>query len=173
MKRLLLLILPLILYIGFQVDFKKSSFSSPCPFCSQEILSTHAFYRENGAIALLTHKPAVPGHVLIIPERHVTRFEELKKGEIEAIGEVIKKVDLAVRKLYQTTGYDLLQKNGSEAGQSVPHVHFHYLPRSSEMSQATFLIRFFLRPYFKPLNSSEMSERSAQLHEFFDPAALD
>ncbi|MBS0626273.1 MAG: HIT family protein [Verrucomicrobia bacterium] len=144
-------------------DFSHQTFEG-CPFCNEKLLQIQEFAREGEALAILTHKPAVPGHVLIIPARHVERFEELSAQEILAIGEMIKRVDRAVRQLYGTTGYDLLEKNGREAGQTVTHVHFHYLPRSEKMGEVGFLSRFFLRPLLKPLTEEEMKELNELLH---------
>lgn len=122
-----------------------------CAFCQKEILNRQTFAKENGAIGMLTYKPCTPGHVLIIPERHVERFEDLTSEEIAAIGEMIKKVDLAVRNAYGNTDYLLLQKNGTSAGQSVPHVHFHYIPSTQFLT-----VRFFLAPWLPPLNEGEL-----------------
>lgn len=159
------------IWISSKLDFQNKSVQA-CPFCQEEFLGSQEFYRNGGAIGVLTHKPAVPGHVLIIPERHVERFEELSGDEILAIGEMIKTVNGAIRQLYGTTGYDLVEKNGREAGQTVPHVHFHYLPRSEETGEFHFLIRYFLRPFLKPLSAEEMGKESARLNELLDSAAL-
>lgn len=85
-----------------------------------------AFYKNDLVLALYSHKPIYPGHCLIIPKRHVERFEMLSEEEITEIGRVIKKVNQAVEKVFQTSSYLLLQKNGREVGQT-PHVHVHYI----------------------------------------------
>lgn len=142
-----------------QVDFQR--FNKPgCAFCTQEVLERQVFYRENGALALLTHKPAVPGHVLIIPERHVERFEDLTSEELMAIGDAIKKVDAVVRKTFGNVDYLLLQKNGRGAGQSVPHVHFHYLPATKFLA-----LRFFISPWLKPLTAKQLKLLNEALSE--------
>jgi histidine triad (HIT) family protein len=147
-----------------KVDFQR--FSKPgCPFCDKEILERQVFYRGSGALGILTHKPAVPGHVLIIPERHVERFEDLTADEVAAIGDTIKRVDIAVRKTFGYTDYVLIQKNGPGAGQSVPHVHFHYLPATK-----FFAIRFFISPWLKPLTNEETRRTLHKLLEEFNPS---
>lgn len=139
------------LAIGFNLDLQRFSKKDSCAFCSPEVLDRQIFYRGDKALGILTHKPAVPGHVLIIPERHVSRFEDLSPEEVASIGDTIKKVDLAVKKVFGTGDYILIQKNGKEAGQTVPHVHFHYLPASRFLA-----VKFLLSPWFKPLGEKEL-----------------
>ena len=144
----------------FKVDFQRFSKPESCAFCDEQILERQVFYRGNGALGVLTHKPAVPGHVLIIPERHVERFEDLTVEELASIGEAIKKVDAAVRKTFGYTDYLLIQKNGKGAGQSVPHVHFHYLPATNFLA-----IRFLASPWLKPLSGEELRLLNQALSE--------
>jgi diadenosine tetraphosphate (Ap4A) HIT family hydrolase len=148
----------------FQLDLQRFSKKSACAFCNAEVLERQIFYRGDKALGILTHKPAVPGHVLIIPERHVTRFEDLSAEEVSALGGVIKKVDLAVKKRFGAQDYILIQKNGQNAGQTVPHVHFHYLPASRFLA-----VKFFLSPWFKPLGEKEL----ISLRESLKLSALD
>lgn len=151
MKKIVFLILVVgaLGFVALRLDFKKNN--QGCPFCQEEVLARHIFYRGDLALGILTHKPAVPGHVLIIPKRHVERFEELTGAEMALIQETIKKVDVAVRKLHGNKGYLLIQKNGRDAGQSVPHVHFHYLPADRFLA-----LRYFISPWLKPLSGDEM-----------------
>lgn len=144
-----------IVILFFAVDLTPKHAES-CAFCDRQLIEAQTFYQGNEVIGMTTHKPAVKGHVLIIPIRHAERFEELTSSEIAEIGEAIKKVDTAVRNVYGTTGYLLIQKNGREAGQSVPHVHFHYLPCLEGDSQALLAVKFFLSPWLKALSQEEM-----------------
>lgn len=130
-----------------------------CPFCDPKILDDQKFYEDELVVALYTHKPIFPGHVLIIPKNHAERFEMLSEAEITQIGRVIKKVNKAVEKVFGTSSYLLLQKNGKEVGQSVPHVHFHYIPRQAgEDSTLYFLLKMYIANFGDPINSNEMKE---------------
>ena len=137
--------------VALQLDFQKFGTVSACAFCREEVLSTQVFYRGDLVLGVLTHKPAAPGHVLIVPKRHVERFEDLTAEEIGEIGDAIKKIDRAVRSIFGNADYALLQKNGKGAGQSVPHVHFHYLPATRFLP-----VRLFISPWLKPLSAEEM-----------------
>ncbi len=130
-----------------------------CAFCDDKILEYQKFYEDDLVIALYTHKPIFPGHSLIIPKRHVERFEMLSEGEMVQIAQVIKKVNHAAEKVFGTSSYLLLQKNGKEVGQTVSHVHFHYIPRKmDDDSTLKFFINIFLANVRSPIKSTEMQE---------------
>jgi histidine triad (HIT) family protein len=161
MKKIVFIALALSVFAfgAFKIDFQRFN-KQGCAFCNEEILERQVFCRSNGALGVLTHKPAVPGHVLIIPERHVERFEDLTPEEFVAIAGMVKRVDAAVRKTFGYTDYLLIQKNGKGAGQSVPHVHFHYLPATNFLT-----IRFFISPWLKPLTDEQVKLLNQALSE--------
>lgn len=130
-----------------------------CPFCDPKILDYQKFYEDELVIALYTHKPIVLGHSLIIPKNHVERFEMPSETEIVQIGLAIKKVNKAAEKVFGTSSYMLLQKNGKEVGQSVPHLHFHYIPRQAgDDSTIQFLIKMYMANFGNPINPAEMQQ---------------
>jgi histidine triad (HIT) family protein len=132
---------------------------SNCAFCNQQILEKQKFFEDDLVYALYTHKPIFPGHCLILPKRHVVRFESLSNEEIERIGQVIKEVNSAVQIVYRTEPYLLLEKNGYEVGQSVPHVHFHYIPRvSGDQSLLKLLFRMAFLNLLPPISDNEMEK---------------
>jgi hypothetical protein len=58
------------------------SASAYCAFDDLKVLNRQKFYEDDLVLALYTHKPILPGHCLIIPKRHVERFEMLSEQEI-------------------------------------------------------------------------------------------
>ena len=131
----------------------------PCAFCNQEVLDYQMFYENDLVRALYTHKPILPGHCLIIPKRHAERFEDLSDKEMAQIFQVIKKVDTAASHVFGTSAYLLLQKNGYEVGQTVPHVHFHYIPRQTDDSSTIkFILKMFIVNIQSPISSEQMYE---------------
>lgn len=130
-----------------------------CAFCNPAVIEKQTFYEDELVLALYTHKPIFPGHCLIIPKRHVERFEMLTDAEITQIGKVIKKVNQAVMKVFGTSSYLLLQKNGYEVGQTVPHVHFHYVPRKAgDDSAMQFIAKMYIANVKQPISTEEMHE---------------
>jgi diadenosine tetraphosphate (Ap4A) HIT family hydrolase len=102
----------------------------------------------------------------VIPKRHGERFELLTDEEITQIGRTIRKVDQAVTKVFGTSSYLLLQKNGIEVGQSVPHAHVHYIPRKEGDSSAFgFVVKMFIANAKGPISSDEMQETVDKLKE--------
>jgi diadenosine tetraphosphate (Ap4A) HIT family hydrolase len=137
-----------------------------CAFCDSKVIEAQKFYEDDTIVALYTHKPVMPGHCLIIPKRHAERFEQLTDAENASISHVIKKVDQAAIKVFNRSSYLLLQKNGVEVGQTVPHVHFHYFPREAgDDSSLKFLMKMYIANLKKPIVSSEMKEVCRKMKE--------
>lgn len=75
--------------------------------------------------------PVAPGHTLIIPRRPVERFSELTAAEKARLLEL---VDRALEQLKTTLspapdGFNLGINDGPAAGQTIPQLHFHIIPR--------------------------------------------
>jgi diadenosine tetraphosphate (Ap4A) HIT family hydrolase len=88
----------------------------------------------------------------------------LSDEEAARLCQVIKKVNVAVQKVFGTSAYLLLQKNGKEVFQTVPHVHFHFIPRKKEESSfVPFVAKILLAGILPPLSSSEMEENVSRL----------
>jgi histidine triad (HIT) family protein len=76
--------------------------------------------------------PVNPGHSLVVPKRHVQTIVELSEEEVSACARVARRLAAAVMSATGSAGCNLLQNNDSCAGQLVPHVHFHVIPRSPD-----------------------------------------
>lgn len=145
---------------------RTTHFTDYCAFCDVTVLERQKFYEDDLVLALYTHKPILEGHCLVIPKRHVERFELLTDEEITQIGRVIKKVDQAATKVFGTSTYFLLQKNGIEVGQSVPHVHVHYIPRKEgDNSVLGFFARMYIVNIKGPITADEMQRTVAKLKQ--------
>jgi len=98
-----------------------------CPFCNAD---NDVLLYENGQIRILLDSyPANRGHLLVVPVRHVERWEELTEEEKLAM---VRGVDLAIDRLKKTLGpdgFNIGMNLGRAAGQSVPHLHLHVIPR--------------------------------------------
>ena len=74
-------------------------------------------------------KPVVPGHVLVVTRRIIKRFESLTEDEIVDVWTLAKKVGSALEKHHGATSLTYAIQDGPSAGQTIPHVHIHVLPR--------------------------------------------
>jgi histidine triad (HIT) family protein len=102
--------------------------SSPadCPFCRVvrgEDPAAQVVRETRNSLALTPLKPRVPGHVLVIPKLHVEFIHGLGPGLLASL---VHLVAALARELHPT---NVIQSNGAEATQTVPHVHFHVVPR--------------------------------------------
>ena len=91
----------------------------------------HKVYEDEHTFAFMDIMPAVEGHTLVIPkEPGETIFDISPEAAAHTI-RATQKVAAAVKKALGVPGVMLAQLNGAESGQTIPHVHFHILPRSA------------------------------------------
>jgi histidine triad (HIT) family protein len=88
-----------------------------------------AVYEDAMTLAFLDIMPSVEGHTLVIPREFAEDIFDLSPHSANAVIATTQKVARAVKKAFDAPGIMLVQLNGSAAGQSVPHIHFHVLPR--------------------------------------------
>ncbi len=98
-----------------------------CPFC--EPSGKTVLYKDGLIKILVDSYPASRGHLLVVPARHVERWEELREEEKLAL---IRGMELAMEKLREVLRPDAFNVGmnlGKAAGQTVPHLHLHVIPR--------------------------------------------
>jgi len=100
-----------------------------CPFCEKPEIKERTIIENEHAWAFPTNIPIVPGHILISPKRCIATINELNPSEWLAIFELFNKLKIALVKVFGAEGFNYALNEGKLAGQSVPHVHFHLLPR--------------------------------------------
>ena len=89
-------------------------------------------YEDDDVFAFLDIGPLAPGHTLVIPKLPIERLEDLPEDVAAAIGRVLPRIGRAVLRASGASDYHVVQKNGASAGQVVPHVHFHVIPKLPE-----------------------------------------
>jgi histidine triad (HIT) family protein len=104
-----------------------------CIFCrivKGELPCTKIF--ENDAVlAFMDIGPIIKGHVLIIPKAHYATLPEVPAELAAQVMVVVQNVAAALLSALSADGVNVHQSNGACAGQVVPHVHFHVIPRFS------------------------------------------
>lgn len=101
--------------------------SKPCPFCT---LPVSRIVEENEhAVLILDGFPVSPGHSLVIPKRHVGSFFEITDIERAALFKLLDRAKALVSDLHQPDGFNIGINDGAAAGQTVPHLHIHLIPR--------------------------------------------
>ncbi|KAL8447745.1 hypothetical protein Emag_004206 [Eimeria magna] len=80
--------------------------------------------------ATVNLKPVLPGHVLVIPRRKVERMRDLTPEEIADLYQAVQAVGELLERRHSRKALTISTQDGVDAGQTVPHVHVHVLPRS-------------------------------------------
>ncbi len=71
--------------------------------------------------------PKAPEHILIVPKKEIPDLQSVQKEDLPLIGEIVTVAQQIAQELGISEGYRLITNNGSSAGQSVFHLHFHLL----------------------------------------------
>lgn len=71
--------------------------------------------------------PAAPVHILIVPKKEIRDLQSVAKEDLDLIAEMIVVAQSLADRFGVADGYRLLTNNGSSAGQSVFHLHFHLI----------------------------------------------
>lgn len=85
--------------------------------------------RDAGAVAFLDVSPLADGHVLVVPDAHVARVEDLSGEQATALFRTVWSLAGPVREAVGAAGSTIGINNGEATGQTVPHVHVHIVPR--------------------------------------------
>lgn len=98
---------------------------APCQLCTPEdvILRNEFAYARHDSNALS------PGHVLIIPLRHVADYFQMTAQEKSAVHALLDEAQAYVQERHRPDGYNIGVNVGKAAGQSRMHVHVHLIPR--------------------------------------------
>jgi histidine triad (HIT) family protein len=89
----------------------------------------HRVFENERVLAFLDINPLAEGHTLVVPKRQVERLDQLPPEEAAEIARHLGRIAARIVSVTGAEGYNVLQNNGRAAGQEVPHVHFHIIPR--------------------------------------------
>jgi diadenosine tetraphosphate (Ap4A) HIT family hydrolase len=100
---------------------------NPCPFCT--LPAERVVQRNASGVLLRDGFPVSPGHSLVIPNRHVGSFFELSETERSDLLFLLDQAKAELDALHHPDGYNIGINDGAAAGQTVPHLHIHLIPR--------------------------------------------
>ena len=101
--------------------------STPCPFCSLAV--DRLVLESEDAVVIRDGFPVSPGHTLIIPRRHVASFFEITDTERNDLMSLLAAARADLDREFRPAGYNIGINDGTAAGQTVPHLHIHLIPR--------------------------------------------
>lgn len=103
-----------------------------CVFCRiiRGELPSKKVYEDSHSMAFLDINPRNPGHTVVVPKGHSQDIFTIPENQAAELMKAITRVSKAVKKATGTKGINITQNNGQLAGQVVPHIHFHVIPRT-------------------------------------------
>ena len=101
-----------------------------CFFCHEALRDEKMvlFKTERFAVRFDSY-PVAKGHLLIFPLRHVERLTDLTPGEWVELRGVMRRAEEALEERFHPDGMNWGVNQGEAAGQTVPHLHIHLIPR--------------------------------------------
>lgn len=93
---------------------------------------TDKVYEDGDTLAFLDLNPSAPGHTLVIPKQHRESILELSEYELNCIFRTVQKVTGMIKDTLRPEGFNLGINQGHIAGQRVPHLQVHIIPRFNE-----------------------------------------
>ena len=98
-----------------------------CPFCRLD--EDEVFFDSKLVKGTWDTYPLNPGHALLVPHRHVARWFDATPEEQVALTSAIEQAKVAIEKQYSPHGFNIGFNDQKGAGQTVPHLHIHVIPR--------------------------------------------
>jgi len=114
-----------------QESLKNIGGGMDCLFCKIAAgeIPAQKLYEDDEIMAFLDIFPATAGHTLVMPKAHYADLPETPDGLLEKMIRAVRKLSPAILEGLGSQAFNLVVNNGKLAGQVVPHVHFHIMPR--------------------------------------------
>lgn len=102
-----------------------------CIFCklANGVFETNTIYEDEQFRVILDAAPATKGHALILPKEHYANIYEIDENVAADAMKLAKKLISSLTEKLNCDGYNIVQNNGEDAGQTVFHFHMHLIPR--------------------------------------------
>ena len=128
-----------------------------CIFCAivDGEIPSRTVYEDDDVLAFLDANPLAPGHTLVIPREHHERLQDLPDEPAGWLYEVLHELTGAVENAVDADATTVAFNNGEAAGQEVPHVHGHIVPRFDDDGGGPVHAAFGERP---DLSDGELDE---------------
>ncbi len=88
-------------------------------------------FEDDHSLVIMDIMPQAEGHTLILTKEPAATIFEMSPEGVAACMKVTQRVAKAVSQALKPAGVTICQFNGAAAGQTVPHVHFHVIPRNA------------------------------------------
>ena len=132
-----------------------------CIFCKIVAgeIPAQVVYKDEHTCVFLDNDPLAKGHALVVPVRHHTRLEALSQAEAEKHLGTLPRIVNAVTDVTEADGATVAWNNGPAAGQEVPHLHAHIVPRTDHDDHGPVHSMFQNRPELSDTENHQIAER--------------
>ena len=136
--------------------------SDDCIFCSivDGDIPGRIVHETDDALAFLDANPLARGHTLVVPKNHHERLDDVPAEEATGLYGTLHEVVPAVEEAVDAPATTVAFNNGEAAGQEVPHVHAHVVPRFEGDGGGPIHAMFGSRP---ELSDTELDEIEASI----------
>ena len=102
-----------------------------CLFCKiiNKQIPNYTVYEDENVLAFLDIHPCAKGHTVVVPKKHFADLSEMSAVDWQDMSGGLANVFSKIQKVLNPDGMNLGINNGQAAGQAVPHVHWHLIPR--------------------------------------------
>lgn len=121
-----------ILYSPWRIDYILSEKDNNCVFCFSAADDEKHFvvYRSTNCYVILNHYPYNNGHIMVIPNRHVSNLNSLTEEENSELFSVVRLAEKVLYNAYNPEGINIGINEGKAGGAGIEsHLHVHLLPR--------------------------------------------
>lgn len=101
-----------------------------CIFCQivEKKIKAEIVYEDEKVVIFRDINPQAPFHILAIPKKHISTLSEITEEDNEIIAKLLSSIAQLIKKEVKAiNGSRLVCNSGRDAGQAVPHLHFHLL----------------------------------------------
>ncbi len=100
-----------------------------CIFCkiANGEIPTTKIYEDDTVVAFNDLSPQAPTHILIIPKAHIKSVAELDGENSAVVAHIFEVASKLGKQLGLENGYRIVNNCGEDGGQTVPHLHFHFM----------------------------------------------
>ncbi len=110
-------------------EYVKKEKSKECIFCKINLIENTLIHQTDEMLIILNKFPYNPGHIMIIPKRHVLNIEELSDSEVIKLFQLLKLLKRVLIATHNPQGFNIGINIGKVAGGSISHLHVHLVPR--------------------------------------------
>ncbi|MFW9953179.1 MAG: HIT family protein [Candidatus Thorarchaeota archaeon] len=102
-----------------------------CIFCKiiRGEIPSSVIFEDDMCMAFMDVFPIREGHCLLVPKQHFTNMLDVDPKVAERLGQKLSELSRMVYNVYKPAGILNIAANGPDAGQEVPHLHFHVIPK--------------------------------------------